>query len=90
LASRKGKPGIEKEYQWERRGCATEKSSIVCLNDKIVGWIIDSGASSHICNNEQLFTKMETLKKPLEIVWGEWWNISVCSGITVLVQGPPL
>ena len=34
-------------------------------------WIIDSGASSHMCNDEQLFTKMETLKKPLEIVVGD-------------------
>ena len=33
-------------------------------------WIIDSGASSHMCNDEQLFTKIETLKKPLEIVLG--------------------
>ena len=34
-------------------------------------WIIDSGASSHMCNDEQLLTKMETLKKPLEIVLGD-------------------
>ena len=34
-------------------------------------WIIDSGASSHMCNDEQFFTKMETLKKPLEIVLGD-------------------
>ena len=34
-------------------------------------WIIDSGASSHMCNDEQLFTKMEILKKPLEIVLGD-------------------
>ena len=34
-------------------------------------WIIDSGASSHMCNDEQLFTKMETLNKPLEIVLGD-------------------
>ena len=32
-------------------------------------WII--GASSHMCNDEQLFTKMETLKKPLEIALGD-------------------
>ncbi len=34
-------------------------------------WIIDSGASSHMCNDEQLFMKKETLKKPLEIVLGD-------------------
>ena len=34
-------------------------------------WIIDSGASSHMCNDEQLFTKMETLKKLLEIALGD-------------------
>lgn len=27
-------------------------------------WIIDSGATCHICNNRQLFAKYQTLKKP--------------------------
>ena len=35
------------------------------------GWIVDSGATSHMCNNRKLFTKMHTLEKSLEVMLGD-------------------
>ena len=34
------------------------------------GWIVDSGATSHMCKDHRHFTEMHTLDKPLEIMLG--------------------
>lgn len=34
-------------------------------------WIIDSGATCHMCHNKELFIKLETLKQPLEVILGD-------------------
>eukprot|EP00794_Sanderia_malayensis_P004207 gene4207-4768_t len=39
--------------------------------DKNVGWIIDSGATCHICNDVNAFTECVTLKQPQEISLGD-------------------
>eukprot|EP00794_Sanderia_malayensis_P003830 gene3830-4363_t len=39
--------------------------------DKNVGWIIDSGATCHMCNDVNAFTECVTLKQPQEISLGD-------------------
>ena len=34
-------------------------------------WIIDSGATCHICNDKSLFTDIHRLKKPQDITLGD-------------------
>ena len=42
-------------------------SSVCKQND----WIVESGATSHMCNDCRLFIEMHTLDKPLEIMFGD-------------------
>ena len=34
-------------------------------------WIIDSGATSHICNNEQMFVEIKSLKRSQSVILGD-------------------
>ena len=34
-------------------------------------WIIDSGATCHMCSNKKLFTDFQSLKKPMEVTLGD-------------------
>ena len=34
-------------------------------------WIIDSGATCHMCNDKTLFTSFESLEKPQEVSLGD-------------------
>ena len=34
-------------------------------------WIIDSGATCHMCNQKDLFTELEQLKTPLNVILGD-------------------
>ena len=38
-------------------------------------WIIDSGATSHICNDQSLFVEYESLKTPLKVTLGDGYEI---------------
>ena len=38
-------------------------------------WIVDPGASCHICNNENLFVELCCLEKPQEVVLGEGYTV---------------
>lgn len=49
----------------------------VCLNDDI--WIIDSGASDHMCNNKSLLHDFQTISNPS--------HVSIANGHTVPVLG---
>ena len=40
-------------------------------NKKNVGWIIDSGATCHMCNDINAFTEYVTLRQPQEISLGD-------------------
>ena len=41
------------------------------VNKNNVGWIIDSGATCHMCNDVNAFTEYVTLKQPQEISLGD-------------------
>ena len=34
-------------------------------------WIVDSGATSHMCHNKKLFSEFQLLKKPTELTLGD-------------------
>ena len=47
-----------------------------CLfSDVQDSWIVDSGASFHMCNNENLFVELFCLEKPQEIVLGDGYTV---------------
>jgi len=70
----------EKVNQALRKNTSGEEEDVLLTSQALSvrmtsNWIIDSGASSHMCNDEQLFTKMEILRKPLEIVLGDGYVV---------------
>ena len=34
-------------------------------------WIVDSGATCHICNDRRSFVEIHTLKKPQDVMFGD-------------------
>eukprot|EP00794_Sanderia_malayensis_P004203 gene4203-4765_t len=54
--------------------------------DKNVGWIIDSGATCHICNDVNAFTECVTLKQPQEISLGDGHIVKATGKGTVLLK----
>ena len=38
-------------------------------------WIIDSGATCHMCNNEKLFLQLKNLNKPQEVKVGDGYSV---------------
>ena len=49
-------------------------------------WIIDSGATSHMCNNKKLFRELNTLRKPQEVTLGDEHVLEVTAEGTVPLQ----
>ena len=49
-------------------------------------WIIDSGTTCHICNDEELFTDLVPMKKPQSIVLGDGHQLEANSYGTVKLQ----
>lgn len=49
-------------------------------------WIVDSGATCHMCNNKKMFTNFTSLKQPLEVALGDGHVLqAVGRGIVALV-----
>ena len=75
----------------EKAQPATESEDVIGLivsnhtaltSIKTQGWIIDSGASSHMCNNKDMFTDMKEIK-PISIVVGDGYNLYATAKGTV-------
>ena len=51
-----------------------------------IEWIVDSGATSHVCHDRSLFTELQNLEKPLDIILGDGrtLNATGCSVIVML------
>ena len=49
-------------------------------------WIVDSGATCHICNNEEMFTNLVPMKKPQTIILGDGRQLEANSQRTVKLQ----
>ena len=54
--------------------------------DKNIGWIIDSGATCHMCNDENAFTEYVRLKQPQEISLGDGHIVKATGKGTVLLK----
>ena len=48
-------------------------------------WIVDSGATCHICHDRSLFTELENLKKPLDIILGDGCTLNATECGTVIL-----
>ena len=55
-------------------------------SDTIIDWIIDSGASCHMCNNESLFTVLESLDVPQEITLGDGFCVKAVAKGTIYMH----
>ena len=48
-------------------------------------WIVDSGATCHMCNDRKLFVELRNLDKPLEVTLGDGYNLhAIGRGVVVL------
>ena len=48
-------------------------------------WIVDSGASCHVCNNRGLFVVFENLEKPVDIILGDGHALNAVGRGTVIL-----
>ena len=52
------------------------------------GWIVDSGATSHMCNDQKLFSELHPIEKPLEVLLGDGHVLNAAgSGVVLLPNG---
>ena len=49
-------------------------------------WILDSGATCHMCNQESLFTHYQPLQKPLMVVFGDGRSLQAIGRGCVVVR----
>ena len=49
-------------------------------------WIIDSGDTCHVCHDRSLFTELQNLKKPLDIILGDGRTLKVTGCGTVILM----
>ena len=53
-------------------------------------WIMDSEATSHMCNDQSLFVEYESLKTPLKVTLGDGYEIdAIVLGIVMLTSVLP-
>lgn len=59
-------------------------SHLLTAREQLAGrWIIDSGATSHICNDRDLFVQLHPLKSPLDVVLGDGHKLTATAKGTV-------
>ena len=49
-------------------------------------WIIDSGATCHVCHDRSLFTELQNLKQPLDIILGDGHTLKATGCGTVILM----
>ena len=53
-------------------------------------WVIDSGATCHMCNDKSVFVKYEELETPLRVILGDGYEVdAIGNGIVVLTNQLP-
>ena len=66
---------------------ATVQSALTTDNHwQANNWIIDSGATSHICGNNAMFNKMEDLERPQTVTLEDGRSIKTSRQGTVKLQ----
>ena len=59
-------------------------------SNRLNSWIVDSGATCHMCNNKMLFSKLDDLKQSLEVTLGDGHVLEATGrGIVVLEMKLP-
>ena len=53
---------------------------------QLVKWIVDSGATSHMCKDKELFTELHSLKKSTEVLLGDGHVLTAPVGGTALLD----
>ena len=49
-------------------------------------WIVDSGATCHICNDRKLFVELRNLDKPLEVILGDSYDLHAIGREVVVLE----
>ena len=83
---RKGRKGVKNEVNHTRENGTDSEENVIGLvtyhvlsaveTNETDSWIIDSGATCHICNNRQSFVNFHTLEKPQEVTLGDGHTLS--------------
>ena len=55
-------------------------------NSPMNDWIVDSGATCHMCNDDKLFVELRSLKKPLEVTLGDGCAVEATGQGTVVLE----
>ena len=59
--------------------------SVGVNNQADVEWIVDSGATCHVCHDNSLFSELQNLEKPLDIVLGDGRTLKATGRGTVIL-----
>ena len=62
---------------------------LTCAESKCSGrWIVDSGATCHICNNVDHFINLQHLEKPMEVIMGAGHSLKVakCGKVELYIR----
>ena len=49
-------------------------------------WIVDSGATCHMCCDDKLFAELQRLKQPLEVTLGDGYTVEATGRGTVVLE----
>ena len=87
-SGRKSKAGqnaytAEEDGEEEIIGLVAEE---VLVADKKSNWIVDSGATCHMCNEENLFSEMVPLEKQQDITVGDGYSVQATAKGTVMLK----
>lgn len=69
--------GSEGDLLAVRQGCALQASGLMS------NWIIDSGATCHMCGSKEAFTELHPITQPLEVTLGDGHRLNVVGEGTV-------
>ena len=53
---------------------------------RLSDWIVDSGATCHMCNDDKLFVELRSLKEPLEVTLGDGYAVEATGRGTVMLE----
>ncbi|WP_171480101.1 hypothetical protein, partial [Acinetobacter baumannii] len=73
----------EEDEDKEVIGLVAEDSLIA---NRKSNWIVDSGATCHMCNEEELFTELSPLETPQDITVGDGYSVQAIGRGSVILE----
>lgn len=55
-------------------------------SNRMKDWIVDSGATCHMCNDDKRFVELRSLKQPLEVTLGDGCTMEATGQGTVVLE----